>query len=92
MINFKKSLAVVLLTSAAALTVSAPGAQAAPVPTKPCIGIGKIGIQSVLALVNIGIQDVPILTSQQQQQCTENVLGEEGPLSHILDEIPILSG
>ncbi|PSJ26792.1 RdlA protein [Streptosporangium nondiastaticum] len=62
---------------------------------KPCLGIGKIGIQSVLALVaNIGIQDVPILTSQQQQQCTDNSTISDGddPLSHILDEIPIISG
>ncbi|MFF7726044.1 rodlin [Streptomyces sp. NPDC008001] len=61
---------------------------------KPCIGIGKIGIQSVLALINIGIQDIPILTSQQQQQCTDNSTISDGddPLSHILSEIPIISG
>ncbi|WP_367130184.1 MULTISPECIES: rodlin [Streptomyces] len=62
---------------------------------KPCLGIGKIGIQSVLALVaNIGVQDVPILTSQQQQQCTDNSTISDGddPLSHILSEIPIISG
>ncbi|MFI9205741.1 rodlin [Streptomyces sp. NPDC053048] len=62
---------------------------------KPCIGIGKVGIQSVLALLlNVGIQDIPILTSQQQQQCTDNSTINDGddPLSHILDEIPILSG
>ncbi|AZQ72426.1 RdlA protein [Streptomyces luteoverticillatus] len=61
---------------------------------KPCIAIGKLGIQSVLALINIGVQDIPILTSQQQQQCTDNSTINDGddPLSHILDEIPILSG
>ncbi|WP_246430247.1 rodlin [Streptomyces rectiverticillatus] len=61
---------------------------------KPCIGIGKIGLQSLIALLNIGIQDVPILTSQQQQQCTDNSTISDGddPLSHILDEIPIISG
>ncbi|GHF44081.1 hypothetical protein GCM10010218_26750 [Streptomyces mashuensis] len=61
---------------------------------KPCIAIGKLGLQSVLALINIGVQDVPILTSQQQQQCTDNSTINDGddPLSHILDEIPILSG
>ncbi|GAA2708355.1 MULTISPECIES: rodlin [Streptomyces] len=61
---------------------------------KPCIAIGKIGLQSLIALLNIGIQDVPILTSQQQQQCTDNSTINDGddPLSHILDEIPILSG
>ncbi|MFH8787250.1 rodlin [Streptomyces roseoverticillatus] len=62
---------------------------------KPCLGIGKIGVQSVLALlINIGIQDIPILTSQQQQQCTDNSTISDGddPLSHILSEIPIISG
>ena len=59
---------------------------------KPCVGIGKLGIQSVLALINIGVQDVPGLSSQQQQQCTDNSnMGTDDPLSSILDEIPILS-
>ncbi|KJY42936.1 RdlA protein, partial [Streptomyces sp. NRRL B-1568] len=39
---------------------------------KPCLGIGKIGVQSLIGALNIGLQDVPILTSQQQQQCTDN--------------------
>ncbi|KOG86376.1 rodlin [Streptomyces varsoviensis] len=61
---------------------------------KPCLGIGKIGIQSIVALVNVGVQDIPILTSQQQQQCTDNSSIKDGddPISHILDELPILSG
>ncbi|WP_171164491.1 rodlin [Streptomyces sp. I05A-00742] len=61
---------------------------------KPCIAIGKLGIQSVLALINIGVQDVPILTSQQQQQCTDNSTINDGDdqLSHLLDDIPIISG
>ncbi len=61
---------------------------------KPCLGIGKLGIQSIVALVNVGVQDIPILTSQQQQQCTDNSSIKDGddPISHILDEIPILSG
>lgn len=61
---------------------------------KPCIAIGKIGLQSLLGAVPIGIQDVPILSSQQQQQCTENSVVNDGddPLSHILDDLVILSG
>ncbi|WP_171164489.1 rodlin [Streptomyces sp. I05A-00742] len=61
---------------------------------KPCIAIGKLGLQSVLGLVNIGLQDIPILSSQQQQMCTENSTINDGDdaLSHILDDIPILSG
>lgn len=60
---------------------------------KPCLGIGKLGAQSLIGLLNIGLQDIPILSSQQQQQCTENSTIQDGddPLSHILDEIPILS-
>ncbi len=61
---------------------------------KLCIGIGKAEIQSVLALINVGVQDVPILTSQQQQQCTDNSTINDGDdaLSHLVDEIPVLSG
>ncbi|MFI5776251.1 rodlin [Nocardia sp. NPDC051570] len=61
---------------------------------KPCIGVGKLGIQSVLALINVGVQDVPVLSSAQQQQCADNSTINDGddPLSHVLDEIPILSG
>ncbi|MFI9721101.1 rodlin [Streptomyces sp. NPDC052396] len=62
---------------------------------KPCIAIGKVGVQSLIAvLANIGLQDVPILSSEQQQQCTDNSTIDNGdnPLSHIIDDIPILSG
>lgn len=61
---------------------------------KLCIGVGKVGVQSVLALINVGVQDVPILTSQQQQQCTDNSTVNDGDdaLSHLIDEIPVLSG
>ncbi|MEU5419091.1 rodlin [Streptomyces sp. NPDC020667] len=61
---------------------------------KPCLGIGKIGLQSLIALLNVGVQDVPVLSSQQQQQCTDNSTISDGddPLSHILSEIPIVSG
>ena len=46
-----------------------------------------LGLQSVLALINTGIQDVPILTPQAQ--CSN---GGDEQLSDILDEIPIPSG
>ncbi|WP_372408564.1 rodlin [Streptomyces luteireticuli] len=61
---------------------------------KPCIAIGKLGLQSVLALINIGVQDVPILSSQQQQMCTENSTINDGddPLSHLIDDFAIISG
>ncbi|MFE7117782.1 rodlin [Streptomyces sp. NPDC057654] len=61
---------------------------------KPCIGLGKLGAQSLVGLVNVGVQDVPILSSQQQQSCVENSSIKDGDdaLSHILSEVPILSG
>ncbi|MER7920306.1 MULTISPECIES: rodlin [unclassified Streptomyces] len=62
---------------------------------KPCIGLpAKIDAQSLVALVNVGVQDIPILSSPQTQQCTENSTQAKGdePLSHILDDISALSG
>ncbi|ARE76105.1 rodlin [Streptomyces avidinii] len=62
---------------------------------KPCIALpAKANVQSVLALVNVGVQDIPVLSSPQNQQCTENSTQAKGDeaLSHILDNIPILSG
>ncbi|MFK8910548.1 rodlin [Streptomyces sp. YS-3] len=62
---------------------------------KPCIALpAKANLQSILALVNVGVQDIPILSPQQTQQCTENSTQAKGdePLSHLLNNIPILSG
>ncbi|MFF4182102.1 rodlin [Streptomyces sp. NPDC001691] len=62
---------------------------------KPCIGLPlKADVQSLVALVNVGVQDIPILSSPQTQQCTENSTQakRDEALSHILDDIPVLSG
>ncbi|MFE9845561.1 rodlin [Streptomyces goshikiensis] len=62
---------------------------------KPCIALpAKANVQSLLALINVGVQDIPVLSSPQNQQCTENSTQAKGDeaLSHILDNIPILSG
>ncbi|ARP70307.1 RdlA protein [Streptomyces pluripotens] len=62
---------------------------------KPCIGLpAKLNAQSLVGLVNVGVQDIPILSSPQNQQCTENSTQAKGdePLSHILDDISALSG
>ncbi|MFE1173398.1 rodlin [Streptomyces sp. NPDC058773] len=58
---------------------------------KPCLAVGKLPIQGG-ALGQI--QDINILSSPQNQQCTENSTQAKGDeaLSHILDNIPILSG
>ncbi|MBZ9596337.1 rodlin [Streptomyces erythrochromogenes] len=62
---------------------------------KPCIALpAKANVQSVLALINVGVQDIPVLSSPQNQQCTENSTQAKGDeaLSHILSNIPVLSG
>ncbi|MEU8464716.1 rodlin [Streptomyces sp. NPDC029003] len=63
---------------------------------KPCIGLpAKINAQSLVAVIaNVGVQDVNVLSNPQNQQCTENSTQAKGdePLSHILDNIPVLSG
>ncbi|MBT2406370.1 MULTISPECIES: rodlin [unclassified Streptomyces] len=62
---------------------------------KPCIALPqKINVQSLVGAVPIGVQDINVLSNPQNQQCTENSTQAKGdePLSHILDNIPILSG
>ncbi|MFJ4702472.1 rodlin [Streptomyces sp. NPDC088768] len=62
---------------------------------KPCIGLpAKVNAGSLVGLVPIAVQDVNVLSSPQNQQCTENSTQAKGdePLSHILDGIPVLSG
>ncbi|MFD5797458.1 rodlin [Streptomyces diastatochromogenes] len=62
---------------------------------KPCVGLpAKVNVQSVAALIaNVGVQDIPVLSAPQNQQCTENSTQAKGdePLSHILDDISALS-
>ncbi|MFF2368586.1 rodlin [Streptomyces sp. NPDC058122] len=51
--------------------------------------------QNMLGLpAQAGAQDIPILSAPQNQQCTENSTQAKGdePLSHVLGNIPILSG
>ncbi|MEV4682627.1 rodlin [Streptomyces kurssanovii] len=62
---------------------------------KPCIGLpAKANVGSLIGLVPIAVQDVPILSAPQNQQCVENSTQAKGdePLSHILSDIPVLSG
>ncbi|MFD4791838.1 rodlin, partial [Streptomyces sp. NPDC058459] len=52
---------------------------------KPCIGLpAKLNAQSLVGLLNVGVQDIPILSSPQNQQCVENSTQAKGdePLSH----------
>ncbi|MGW1088849.1 rodlin [Streptomyces sp. NPDC002596] len=62
---------------------------------KPCVGLpAKVNAGSLLGVVPIAVQDVNVLSSPQNQQCTENSTQAKGdePLSHILDNIPVHSG
>jgi hypothetical protein len=62
---------------------------------KPCVGLPlKANVGSLIGLIPITAQDINVLSSPQNQQCTENssqIKGDE-PLSHILSNIPVLSG
>ncbi len=60
---------------------------------KPCIGLpAKLNVGGIGA-AGVALQDIPILSAPQNQQCTENSTQAKGdePLSHILSDIPILS-
>jgi hypothetical protein len=62
---------------------------------KPCVGLpAKANVGSLIGVIPVAVQDVPILSAPQNQQCTENSTQAKGdePLSHILDNIPVLSG
>ncbi|MFD4759389.1 rodlin [Streptomyces sp. NPDC058439] len=62
---------------------------------KPCIALpAKANAGSVLGVVPVSVQDVNVLASPQNQQCTENSTQAKGDeaLSHILSGIPVLSG
>ncbi|MER5445883.1 rodlin [Streptomyces sp. NPDC002766] len=61
---------------------------------KPCLALpSKVNTQTLTGATT-ALQDVPILSAPQNQQCTENSTQAKGdePLSHILDNIPVLSG
>ncbi|WP_328625733.1 rodlin [Streptomyces sp. NBC_00353] len=62
---------------------------------KACVGLpAKADVGSVVGLVPVAVQDVNVLSSPQNQQCTENSTQAKGDeaLSHILDDVPVLSG
>ncbi|WP_458243858.1 rodlin [Streptomyces sp. MAI_2237] len=61
---------------------------------KPCLALPTKANTQALTTVTTALQDVPILSAPQNQQCTENSTQAKGdePLSHILDNIPVLSG
>ena len=62
---------------------------------KLCVGLPvKANAGSLVGiLVPVAVQDINVLSSPQNQQCVENSTQAKGdePLSHILEDIPILS-
>ncbi|GGN52846.1 rodlin [Streptomyces kronopolitis] len=58
---------------------------------KPCVALPKLNLAGASGLATV--QDLNILSSPQNQQCTENSTQAKGdePLSHILDDIALLS-
>ncbi|MEF9914156.1 MULTISPECIES: rodlin [unclassified Streptomyces] len=62
---------------------------------KPCVALPvKANVGSLIGLVPIAVQDVNVLSNPQNQQCADNSTQAKGdePLSHILSDIPVLSG
>ncbi|MEV4192463.1 rodlin [Streptomyces toxytricini] len=62
---------------------------------KLCVGLpAKVNAQSLIGALNIGVQDINVLSNPMNQQCAENSTQAKGDesLSHILENIPVLSG
>ncbi|MEU6124844.1 rodlin [Streptomyces sp. NPDC047123] len=63
---------------------------------KLCAGIpAKANVGSLVGiLVPVAVQDIPVLSAPQNQQCAENSTQAKGdePISHVLEDIPALSG
>ncbi|MEW2295713.1 rodlin [Streptomyces sp. NPDC006743] len=57
---------------------------------KPCLGLNETNV-GVLQIVNV--QDIPILSDRQNQQCSDNSTQakRDGALSHILEDLSVLS-
>ncbi|MFE4218277.1 rodlin [Streptomyces sp. NPDC056844] len=62
---------------------------------KPCVALPvKANVGSLIGLIPVAVQDVNVLSNPQNQQCADNSTQAKGdePLSHILSDIPVLSG
>ncbi|WP_425832135.1 rodlin [Streptomyces fractus] len=62
---------------------------------KPCVGLpAKANVGSLVGVIPVSVQDIPVLSAPQNQQCTENSTQAKGdePLSHVLSDIPVLAG
>ncbi|MEU5295796.1 rodlin [Streptomyces umbrinus] len=62
---------------------------------KLCVGLpAKVNLASLVGAAPITVQDVNVLSAPQNQQCAENSTQAKGdePVSHVLSNIPVLSG
>ncbi|MFJ2742700.1 rodlin [Streptomyces sp. NPDC087440] len=82
-----------------ATTAGKMSPQIAPVQgtlNKLCVGVpAKANATSLVGLlVPVGVQDIPVLSAPQNQQCADNSTQAKGdePLSHLGNDFPILSG
>ncbi|WP_407564917.1 rodlin [Streptomyces sp. 184] len=64
---------------------------------EPCVALPDVAenakqLVNVIQLVNVGVDDV--LNQEQNQTCAKNSSADQGdaPLSHLLEDFPILSG
>ncbi|NSC23901.1 RdlA protein [Streptomyces albus subsp. chlorinus] len=57
------------------------------------LNFDKLNVGSVVGLIPITVQDINILSTWQKQNCVENSSQTKGdePLSHVVDDIPLLS-
>lgn len=62
---------------------------------KLCLGVpARANVGSLIGAIPITVQDVNVLANPQNQQCAEGSTQAKGDeaLSHIADDIPVLSG
>lgn len=54
----------------------------------------KANVGSLIGAIPVTAQDINVLSSPQNQQCTENSTQAKGdePLSHLVHDVPVLSG
>ncbi|GHC77547.1 rodlin [Streptomyces flavofungini] len=76
--------------------LSAQGAAVQGSLNKLCLGVPvKANAGAIVGiLVPVAVQDIPVLSAPQNQQCAENSTQAKGhePGSHLANDIPILAG
>ncbi|WP_030345264.1 MULTISPECIES: rodlin [unclassified Streptomyces] len=59
---------------------------------KPCLGVQDVDV-AVDAAIGATVQDIPVLSDHLQQQCSDNSTNakRDGGLSHVLEDLSVLS-